>query len=55
MDPTHSGPDDIIDLVERTLPLNAKLAVFDAMTSNTAVALPVERLVALCRDRWGHT
>lgn len=38
-------------LVERTLPPNTRLAVFDAVTSNTAVALPVEQLAALCRRR----
>lgn len=33
------------------MPLNTRLAVFDAVTSNTALVLPVAQLVALCRDR----
>ena len=36
------------------MPHNTKLAVFDAVTSNTAVALPVERLVELCRSRFEY-
>jgi hypothetical protein len=34
------------------MPPNTRLAVFDAVTSNTALVLPVAQLVALCRDRW---
>eukprot|EP00201_Polytomella_parva_P012696 CAMPEP_0175059016 /NCGR_PEP_ID=MMETSP0052_2-20121109/12189_1 /TAXON_ID=51329 ORGANISM="Polytomella parva, Strain SAG 63-3" /NCGR_SAMPLE_ID=MMETSP0052_2 /ASSEMBLY_ACC=CAM_ASM_000194 /LENGTH=394 /DNA_ID=CAMNT_0016324501 /DNA_START=586 /DNA_END=1770 /DNA_ORIENTATION=- len=43
--------DEIVDLVRRTLPPNAGLAVFDAVTSNTAVRLPLHRLVQLCKER----
>ena len=51
-EPTRSGPDEIVDLVARTLPPTTKLAVFDAVTSNTALVLPIQRLVQLCRSRW---
>lgn len=43
--------DAIVDLVAATLPENAQLAVFDHITSNTAVTLPVQRLVELCHSR----
>jgi hypothetical protein len=38
-------------VVEATLPENAALAVFDAVTSNSGVALPLERIIAVCRQR----
>jgi selenocysteine lyase/cysteine desulfurase len=40
-----------VSLVSDSLPTNTKLAVFDAVTSNTALVLPVQQLVQLCRDR----
>ncbi|GMH45194.1 hypothetical protein BSKO_13151 [Bryopsis sp. KO-2023] len=43
--------DDIIFVVENTLPSNAKLAIFDVVTSNTAMKLPVGELIALCKKR----
>ena len=43
--------DDVLRLVESTLPANARLAVFDAVTSNTAFALPVAQLARLCKAR----
>lgn len=46
-----SGPEDILHLVASSLPANTKLAVFDAVTSNTALVLPVQELVQLCRYR----
>lgn len=51
--PSHviSGPDEIVELVARTMPSSTKLAVFDAVTSNTALVLPIERLVELCKSR----
>lgn len=49
--PHCSGPEDIVSLVSSALPPNTKLAVFDAVTSNTALVLPVQQLVQLCRDR----
>lgn len=50
--PVPSGPEAIIELVQQQLPGNAKLAVFDAVTSNTALVLPIQQLVQLCRSRW---
>jgi hypothetical protein len=41
-----------VSLVSDSLPPNTKLAVFDAVTSNTALVLPVQQLVQLCRDRY---
>ncbi|GLC60560.1 hypothetical protein PLESTB_001626900 [Pleodorina starrii] len=46
-----SSPLDIVDLVSRTLPPATRLAVFDSVTSNTALVLPVAELTALCRSR----
>lgn len=46
-----SGPQDVVDLVGRTLPAGARLAVVDVVTSNTALTLPVEDIVRLCHDR----
>jgi selenocysteine lyase/cysteine desulfurase len=37
--------------VAAALPLNAKFAVFDAVTSNTAIQLPIRELVQLCHSR----
>ncbi|GLC39561.1 hypothetical protein PLESTM_000911900 [Pleodorina starrii] len=45
------SPLDIVDLVSRTLPPATRLAVFDSVTSNTALVLPVAELTALCRSR----
>ena len=39
-------PAELVELVRCTLPLESKLAVFDAVTSNTALALPVAELAA---------
>lgn len=33
------------------LPLACKFAVFDAVTSNTAILLPIRELVQLCHER----
>lgn len=38
--------------MSRTMPPSTKLAVFDSVTSNTGLVLPVEQLTALCRARW---
>ncbi|KXZ43603.1 hypothetical protein GPECTOR_85g333 [Gonium pectorale] len=46
-----SGPQDIVDLVARTLPPDTRLAVFDSVTSNTALRLPLRQLTALCKSR----
>jgi selenocysteine lyase/cysteine desulfurase len=48
---SYSGPQDILRVVEESMGPNTKLAVFDAITSNTAVVLPLADLVALCRRR----
>lgn len=48
-----SGPEAVVSLVSSSMPANTKLAVFDAVTSNTALVLPVQHLVQLCRDRRG--
>lgn len=46
-----SGPDEIVDIVESSLPENTKLAIFDVVTSNTAMMLPVHALVLVCKAR----
>ncbi|KAG1675643.1 hypothetical protein FOA52_002352 [Chlamydomonas sp. UWO 241] len=46
-----STPDEMVALVAATMPAHTRLAVFDAVTSNTALALPIEALVALCKER----
>lgn len=40
-----------MDLVDASMPRHTRLAVFDAVTSNTAVALPLTQLIALCKRR----
>jgi len=45
-----AGAAAVLELVRRTLPGNAKLAVFDAVTSNTGLCLPVAELAALVRS-----
>jgi isopenicillin-N epimerase len=44
-----SSSSDLVELVRCTLPASTKLAVFDAVTSNTALALPVAELAAVVR------
>jgi len=46
-----ASADDVLKLVESTLPASTRLAVFDAVTSNTAFALPVAQLARLCKAR----
>ena len=50
--PLASGA-DIVRQVAAAMPAHAKLAIFDAVTSNTAVALPLPELVSLCHSRLG--
>ncbi|KAK9829074.1 hypothetical protein WJX72_003762 [[Myrmecia] bisecta] len=45
------GPEDVLAAVDRAMPPNTKLAIFDAVTSNTAVLLPLPDLIALCKAR----
>jgi isopenicillin-N epimerase len=49
--PLLHGAADVLALVRNTLPAHAKLAVFDAVTSNTALVLPIAELAQLCRER----
>ncbi|KAL6763735.1 CG12264-like protein [Haematococcus lacustris] len=46
-----SSPQDIVAAVASQMPAHTRLAVFDSITSNTALVLPVKELVALCRAR----
>ncbi|PRW58839.1 L-cysteine desulfhydrase 1 isoform X2 [Chlorella sorokiniana] len=46
-----SRPEELVAQVAAALPANAKLAVFDAVTSNTAIVLPIWELVQLCHSR----
>lgn len=46
-----SGPDDILEAVERRISDRTRLAVVDHVTSTTGIVLPLERLLALFRDR----
>ena len=46
-----ASAEDVVKLVESALPANTRLAVFDAVTSNTAFALPVAQLARLCKAR----
>jgi isopenicillin-N epimerase len=43
--------DEIVELVRRSLLPGTRLAVFDHITSNTAIRLPLERLVAVCKSK----
>jgi isopenicillin-N epimerase len=49
--PLRRGAQDVLDLVRAALPAHTRLAVFDAVTSNTALALPVAELARLCAER----
>lgn len=48
-----SRPEELVAQVAAALPANAKCAVFDAVTSNTAIVLPIRELVELCHSRQG--
>ena len=48
-----SRPEELVAQVAAALPANAKYAVFDAVTSNTAIVLPIPELVELCHSRQG--
>jgi isopenicillin-N epimerase len=49
--PPGAEEDALVQLVEASLPPTCRLAVFDAVTSNTALVLPLRRLVAMCHAR----
>ncbi len=51
VDPCCSRPEELVARVAAALPANAKFAVFDAVTSNTAIVLPIRELVQLCHSR----
>jgi len=40
-----------LSVVSDTLPSHTRLAVFDAVTSNTALVLPIKELIQLCKSR----
>lgn len=44
----------LLSCVERDMPSNTTLAVFDAITSNTALVLPMQQLTALCKARYAY-
>ncbi len=46
-----AGPADIVEAVRASFPERVKLAVFDHLTSITALVFPIAELVALCRER----
>ena len=45
------GEDQVVDAVDAALGRNTRLAVFDHVTSQTAVVFPIARLIELCRSR----
>ncbi|KAL4426688.1 hypothetical protein ABPG77_004744 [Micractinium sp. CCAP 211/92] len=46
-----SRPEELVEQVSAAMPPNARFAVFDAVTSNTAIVLPIGQLVELCHSR----
>ncbi|MDZ4755289.1 MAG: aminotransferase class V-fold PLP-dependent enzyme [Phycisphaerae bacterium] len=46
-----SGPDEIVDRIERALDGRTRIVVVDHVTSPTALIFPVERIAAVCRAR----
>lgn len=46
-----TSADAVVEAVRQAIGPKARFAVFDHVTSNTALVLPVNRLVALCRER----
>jgi selenocysteine lyase/cysteine desulfurase len=46
-----TSADEVVEAVRSAIGLKTRFAVFDHVTSNTALVLPVERLIALCRKR----
>jgi len=45
--------EELLALVERELPANTKLVVFDHVASNSSLVLPIEKLATLCRRLLG--
>ncbi|MEZ5978334.1 MAG: aminotransferase class V-fold PLP-dependent enzyme [Planctomycetota bacterium] len=50
-----AGPDVAVEAIERALTSRTKLVVVDHVTSATGLVLPVERIVALARERGVET
>ncbi|KAK3234758.1 hypothetical protein CYMTET_55001 [Cymbomonas tetramitiformis] len=46
-----ASADDVVDAVSRAISPKTRFAVFDHVTSNTALVLPVARLIKVCRNR----
>jgi isopenicillin-N epimerase len=46
-----TSPDEVVAAIAGSLSLHTRLLVIDHLTSPTAVLFPVERIVALCRER----
>ena len=46
-----SGPDEVVERIERALDARVRLVLVDHVTSPTAVVFPVERIARLCRER----
>ncbi|KAL4860004.1 putative L-cysteine desulfhydrase 1 [Chlorella vulgaris] len=46
-----SSPSQLVGQAAAALPEGTRLAVFDAVTSNTAIVLPIQELVQLCHSR----
>lgn len=46
-----AGPNDILEVVSNTLRPNTRLAIFDHITSNTGLVMPIEDLIELCHSR----
>lgn len=44
-------PTEILEIVKKELPSNVDLAIFDHVTSNTALLLPVKELVQFCHSK----
>eukprot|EP01134_Creolimax_fragrantissima_P002874 CFRG2874T1 len=42
---------DFVALIEKNLPKNAKVAIFDHVTSNTGIVLPIKEIIELCQKR----
>jgi isopenicillin-N epimerase len=49
--PNAARADEVLGSVEAAITPRTRVAVFDHITSNSAVQLPVSRLTALCREK----
>lgn len=46
-----ASPDMVVEALEKALSTRTRLVLIDHITSTTALVLPIQRLVALCRER----